>query len=78
MDSNYIAEAVRQVAPGNGRAIAEDDGINEQAIGRGRHNDMAFAAGQEIFDPSPLIVAQGMAMHSSASELPTTRELEKK
>ena len=53
VDGNSIAEAVRQVTPGNARAIAEDDGINEQAIVRGRPTDMAFAAGQEISDPSP-------------------------
>jgi len=30
---------------------------------------MAFTAGQEILDLVPLIVAQGMAMHPSASRV---------
>ena len=78
MDGDTIAETLWQIAPGNARAIAEDDGIHEQAIVRGSPTDMAVAARQEILDPDPLVVAQSMAMHLSASELPTTYESENK
>jgi hypothetical protein len=39
---------------------------------------MAFAAGQEILDLVPLVVAQGVAVHASASRLPTPHESESK
>jgi hypothetical protein len=39
---------------------------------------MTFAARQHIVDPGPLVVAQGVAMHPSASPLPTFQESEKK
>ena len=77
MHGDAIAKALWQITPGYACPIAEDDGIDEQAIIGGRPADVAFAAGQEILDPVPLIVAQGMAMHPSASKLPTTHESEK-
>ena len=78
MDGNTIAETIRQITPRHARPIAEDDGIDEQAIVLGRAADMALAAGQKIFDLDPQVVAQSMAMHPSAPLLPTTHESEKK
>src|SRR5262249_23795744 len=39
---------------------------------------MALAAGQKILDLVPLVVAQGVAVHASASRLPTPHESETK
>ena len=46
-------------------------------VGR-RAADMALAAGQEILDLLPLVVAQGGAVHASAFRLPTPHESETK
>jgi hypothetical protein len=39
---------------------------------------MTFAAGQEVLDLVPLVVAERIAMHVSASRLPTPHESETK
>ena len=77
MDALAVAKALGQVPPGNSGPVAVDDGIDEQAIVGGRPPDVTFAAWQEILDLDPLIVAQSMAVHLSASLLPTTHESEK-
>ena len=77
MDGNSIAETIRKITPGYAGTIAEDDGIREHAIVHRCATNMAVAAGQEVLDLQPLIVAQSMAMHVSASQLPTTQESEK-
>ena len=41
--------------------MAMDDRVDEQAIVGSRTADMAFAAGQNILDLVPLVVAQGVA-----------------
>ena len=78
MDGLAFAVSLRQVPPGNTRSVTIDDGIDEQpVVGRGAA-DVAFAARQEILDLRPLVVAQGVAVHLSASSLPTAHESEKK
>jgi hypothetical protein len=73
-----VAITHRKIAPRNARPIAENHGIDEQPIVRRRSTDMAFSTGQHVLDLEPLIVAQSIAMHWSASLLPTTHESEKK
>jgi len=57
MDDLPIAEALGQIAPGNAGSIAVQDGFDKQSIVRRRASHMAFAAGQKILDPVPLVVA---------------------
>jgi hypothetical protein len=73
-----VAVTLGQIAPRDARAIAENHGVDEQPIVRRRSSDMAFAAGQNVLDQEPLVVAQSIAMHRPASLLPTTHESEKK
>ena len=74
-----MSVALGQIAPRDARAIAIDDRVDEQAIVGRRTADMALAAGQEILDLVPLVVvAQGVAVHASASRLPTPHESETK
>jgi hypothetical protein len=57
MDYLPIAEALGEIAPRNASAISVQDGFDEQSIIRRSAPDMAFAAGQKILDPIPLVVA---------------------
>ena len=57
VDNFPISETFRQITPWNAGSISEENGVGEQPIiGRGAA-DMAFAAGQKILDPLPLVVA---------------------
>src|SRR5690606_32202951 len=67
---------LRQITPGNAGAIAVDDGIDEQPVVGRRPADVTFAAGQEVLDLVPLVVAERIAMHVSASRLPTPDQSE--
>jgi len=60
-----VAEALRQVAPREAGAVAEEHRLDEQPVVLGRDPDMAISAGQQVLDPLPLIIAQGMAAHGS-------------
>ena len=77
VDALAVAKTLGQIPPGNTGPVAVDDGIDEQAIVGRRTADVTFAARQEILDLGPLVVAQSVAVHLSASPLPTTYELEK-
>src|SRR4051794_2108668 len=59
MDVLAVAKALRQVAPGDAGAIAVEDGINKQAVVRGRHTNTTQPAGQQIFCPVPVVVTPG-------------------
>jgi hypothetical protein len=53
-----VAEALRQVPPGNAGAIAEQHRFDEQAVvGRG-HTHRTGPAGQQVFDLGPLVIAK--------------------
>ena len=73
-----VAVALGKITLRNARAITENHGVDEQPIVQRRPSDMALAAGQHVLDSEPLVVAQSIAMHLSASLLPTTHESEKK
>jgi len=63
-----VIETDRQVTPGDAGAIAVEDGLDEHSVvGRG-DADRARAAGQHVLDTVPLVIAQGIASHGSASE----------
>ena len=55
------AEPLRQVAPRDAGAVAEQHCLDEQPIVLRRHTDVALTAGQKILDPIPLVVAQAIA-----------------
>jgi len=52
-----IAKALRQIAPRDTSSISVENRFDEQSIVRRSASDMAFAAGQKILDPIPLVVA---------------------
>ena len=57
VDDLPIAETLGQIAPRNAGSISVENGFDEQSVIRRRAADMAFAAGQKILDPIPLVVA---------------------
>jgi hypothetical protein len=57
MNNLPVPETLRQITPGDPGAVAVQDRIHEQSIVGCRAADMAFAAGQKILDPIPLVVA---------------------
>jgi hypothetical protein len=57
MDDFPIAETLGQIAPRNPGSISVENGFDELSVIRRRAADMAFAAGEKILDPIPLIVA---------------------
>ena len=76
IDDLPIAKALRKIAPGDAGAKPEQNGFDEQAIVPRRAAHMAFAAGKDVFDPRPLVVAQGITSHRSAPPRPTAHELD--
>ena len=68
------AETFRQVAPRDTGAIAEQHRLDEPPIVLRRDPDMTFATWQQMLDPLPLVVAQSIASHLSASLWPTRYE----
>jgi hypothetical protein len=66
IDALPIAEALRQVTPRNAGTITVENRFDEQPIVRRRAPHMAFASGQRILDPLPLVVAQCITSHRSA------------
>ena len=70
MDDLVVAGARREIGSWNARAIAVEDGLDEQPIVSRRAADMALAARQPILDPIPLIIAECVASHRPA---PTNR-----
>ena len=66
MDLDRVAEAVRQVAPGNAGPVAVRHGVDAQAVIVCGHADRTLPSGQEIPDLVPLVVAKCVAVHRSA------------
>ena len=61
-----VAETRGQITPGNPGSVSVKNRIDEQPVVRGIAADVAFTAGQKIFDPFPLVVSQSKALHGSA------------
>jgi len=57
MDNLPISEALGQIAPRDAGPIAVQNSLDEQPIVRRSAAYMAFATGQKILDPVPLVVA---------------------
>jgi hypothetical protein len=68
------AEPFRQVAPGDAGAVPVQHRLDEQAVVLGRDPDPPLAPGQEVLDPVPLVVPQGVAAHQSVPSWPTDRK----
>src|SRR5277367_1981194 len=66
IDDLPVAKALGQITPRDAGSKPEEDGFDEQAIVRRRAAHMAFTAGQNIFDPIKLVVAQCISSHRSA------------
>src|SRR3984957_2576970 len=78
MHLNSVTEPLRQIAPGHPRTITIEHGLDEQPVVRCGHSDRAFAPGQQVLDPFPLVVAQSEPPHHrSASNKLTAYESEK-
>ncbi len=63
-----IPEPLWQVAPRNARAITVQNRFNKQSIVLCGYAHMAFPAGEQVSNSIPLVVAQAIAAHRSASE----------
>ena len=57
MDDLPIPEALGQIAPRDAGSISVQNSFDEQPIVRRSASHMAFATGQKILDPVPLVVA---------------------
>ena len=66
VDDLPVAEALGQIAPRDTGSKPEKNSFDEQPIVRRSAAHMAFAARQNVFDPIPLVVAQGISSHRSA------------
>jgi hypothetical protein len=53
----HLIGSPRQVTPRNAGAIAVEDRLDEQPVIACGHPDRARAAGQQVLNPVPLIVA---------------------
>ena len=56
VDDFPVTETLGEITPRNARPISKENGFDEQPIVRRRAADMAFAAGQKILEPIPLVV----------------------
>ena len=63
-----VTEPLRQVSPGDAGTVAVENRLDEQAVVRRRHPDMAFPPRQQVTDAVLLIVTKGVAAHGSTSE----------
>ena len=66
MDSDSVAEALRQIPPWEARTEAIQHGLDEQTIVPGRHAHMAYPARQQVVNTLPLIVAKAITSHGPA------------
>jgi hypothetical protein len=64
-----ITEALRQIAPGQARAIAIEHRLDEPPIVLGGDTHVADASRKQVLDPLPLIVAKSIAVHQSAPKM---------
>jgi hypothetical protein len=75
---NTVTEPLRQIAPWHACPITIEHRLDEQTIVRCGHPDRAFAPGQQVLDPFPLVVAQSEPPHhQSASNKLTAYESKK-
>jgi hypothetical protein len=56
-----VAKTRRQITPWDARSVSIKNCVNEQTVVRCSTADMAFPAGQKIFDPLSL-AASGLAL----------------
>ena len=56
VDDFPVTEALGEIMPRNADPLSAQNGFDEQPVICGRAPNMAFAAGQKILDPIPLIV----------------------
>src|SRR4029077_18430064 len=75
---NSVTEPLRQIAPGHPGTITIEHGLDEQSIVRRGHPDRAFAPGQQILDPFPLVVAQSELPHHRSAPYKLTAYESKK
>jgi len=69
-----MPEAFRQISPWNSGSEPVQNSLNKPPVIRCAASDVAFAAGQNIFDPIPLIIAYAKTLHWSALLKPTSYE----
>ena len=62
-----VTQAFRQIPPGDTGTVAIQHSLDKQPIVRRRAPHMPFSPGQRILDPIPLVIAQSVTMHRSAS-----------
>src|ERR1700687_335157 len=69
---NTVTEPLRQIAPWHPGTVTIEHSVHEQPIVRCGHTDRAFAPGQQVLDPFPLVVAQSETPHhrSASNKLP--------
>ena len=77
IDNLPVAETLGQIAPRDTSSVSVQDCFDEQPIVSRRASYMAFAAGQKILDPAPLVVASCIASHRSALLKPPAHESQK-
>jgi len=68
VDIDRIAEAFRQVTPGDAGPVAVQHGVDEPAVIGGGRSDRTFSSGQKVLDPVPLVVTKSKAAHGSAPQ----------
>ena len=61
-----VAEAFRQIAPGNACPVAIEHRFEKQAVVGCRHSDRTLPPRQQVLDPVPLVIAQSVTAHGSA------------
>jgi hypothetical protein len=61
-----VAEALRQVAPGDTGAIAVEYGVDKQTVVRSGHANRTGPTRQQVLDPVPLVIAESVSAHRSA------------
>ena len=62
-----IPKPLRQVAPGNARAVAIENGLNEKTIVARRHTNIRGLARQKQLNPLPLIITKGISAHLASN-----------
>src|SRR4051794_31842068 len=60
-----VAEPLRKIAPGDAGAVAVEHRLDEQAVVLRRLAHVPLAAGQQVPDPLPPVVAERVAAHRS-------------
>jgi hypothetical protein len=61
MDDPKVTEALRQITPGNARAISVEHRFDKQAIVTSRHADISRLPWQQRGDAFPLVISEGIS-----------------